>query len=299
METTPIPRDESLHDDVLGQLFMDAAADEVFWVMLKDQLVSCELRIRCLAERSFDPLVLDIRDALRNAGSAGASAQEVAQGLGCSERMGVRVIAEVLHVLERSGDVVCDDTGRFRAARTSDWSELRSSDQVFERRVRYVPRSEQVGAEIPGLNQQKLEARTIAEDLKFWEPTGGRELYDEANLAAAIKRVCIDRSHEFLPDLANNEVREESLQRSRLVSTGYRMIGCSVVKPSVLPFWILHRCYLFRSRLPGREGWNVRVYRYPRGGQQHGYTQYLERCRQASESLIDSLYASSRRISAS
>lgn len=296
MEETPTSHDESFHEDVLRQLYLDARSDEVFWVMLKDQLVSCDLRVRCLADRSFDPLVIDLRSALRDVGSAGATVQELARELGCPERIAVRAIAEILHVLERSADVVRNEAGRFRAARTADWSGLQSSEQMFERRVRYVPRSEQIGPEIPGLTQRKLEERTVAEDLPFWEPPGRADLYDESNLAAAIKRVCRDRAHELLPDVANNQVREESLQRSRLVSAGYRMTGCSVLRPSILPVWILHRCYLFRSSLPGREGWNVQVYRYPRGGEQDGYSQHLERCRQANESFIDSLYASARLI---
>jgi hypothetical protein len=272
---------------------VDADVDEVFWVMLKDRLVSCDLRIRCLAERSFDPLVLDISEALHSAGSAGATAQELAQKFGCPERIAIRAIAEVLLVLERSGDVVRNGAHGFRAARTSDWSELRSNEQMFETRVKYVPRSEQIGSDIPGQKQDKLGERKVAEDLQYWEPPDETDLYEPSNLTEAIKRVCIDRAYELLPDVVNNEVRKESLQRSRLVSTGYRVIGCSVLRPSVLPLWILHRCYLFRSSLPGRESWNVRVYRYPRGGEQQGYTQYF---RQAGESVIDSLYACSRRV---
>ena len=276
------------HDDVLRELFIEDP-EEVFWVPLKDRLVGCYVRFRCLTERSFDPLVLGLREALGNAGMDGLDFDALGEQLGCRERIARRALSEVLHVLDRAGEVIVMQDGKIRAARNAAQAELRSREQVFERSLRYVPRSSQIGPDIPGSDELRLHDRVRADSLVFWEPSDGEDLYKESNLVASIRRACIAVNYDLLPDIENNDVRDEVLQRSQLVSTGLRMVGCSFINPIALPFWIIHRCYLFRSWRPGREGWNIRVYRYPRGGEQHGYTEYFRRQRAGNESIVDSL----------
>jgi hypothetical protein len=282
------------HDDVLRELFIEDP-EEVCWVALKDQVVACDVRLRCLAERSFDPLVLDIREALSKSGRRGFRVDELAAELRCPERIARRVLSEVLHVLCRAGEVVRAEEERFRAAQTREVA-IAPREQVFERSLRYVPRSCQIGPDIPGSDTPRLRGRADEDSLVFWEQSDEERLYGQSSLAAAIRRACHEVNYDLLPDIENNDVRDEALQRSQLVSTGFRMVGCSVINPSPLPYWIIHRCYLFRSHLPGHEGWNIRVYRYPRGGEQHGYTEYFRRRRAEDESIVDSLRDASQLV---
>jgi hypothetical protein len=288
--------DASFHSDALRHLLFDAKAKEVLCVMLKDQLVSCDVRVRGLTERSSDPLMVDLQEMVRDAGPNGITVRQIASKSGYFSRFPIRVVAEVLHALERSGKVVRAELDGFRASQIEDKDDQGSIEQVVEKRIRYVPRSGQIGPEIPAMDLDKLAIQTSEQGLRFWEDSNAADLYNDDNLVSSIKRAYIDRRYDILPESTNNNVREEILQRSLLLSTGFRVIGCSVIGLSVLPLWVLHKCYLFRSLLPGREGWNIQVFRYPRGSEQHDYTQYFERRRQEDESIIESIVNSSVRI---
>jgi hypothetical protein len=278
---------DDLHQDVLQQLLIEDP-DEIRWIGLKDQLVSCGLRLRALTRRSFDPLVVDIREHLQ-AAAAPVSLKALGSMLGCPERVGLRVVAEVLHILERTEEVTRDGTGDFTMARVPKYAELRSREQILELRALYVPRSEQLGPDIPRMSEAKFEEHIAQANLPFWDFPDDQELYSPDRLAADIKRVCVRTGQNLLPTIDHNEGRDEDLQRSRLVTTGLRFVGCSVVQPIAVPFWIIHRCYLFRSQISGRHGWNIRVYRYPRGGQQEGYTRHLNDRQRTGSALIEEL----------
>ena len=276
------------HTDAFRRLLLDGGVKEVRWVALRDRIVTCDLRIHSLARNSFDPLVMEILEHLRTARQE-ATLEQLGLLIGCSGRAGLRVIAEILHVLRRAGEVVVTTDGRFRAASQSKWSNARAREQVIDTRVRYVPRSDQLGPSISGWRDDDIQVFAGLEGVQWWHPSDEEDLYHEDSLTEGIQRVYSLQNAGKLPPIGDTEDRIEVLQRSQLVSTGLKFIGCSVIRSAPLPFWILHRCYLFRSQAPGREGWNIRVFRYPHGGERHGYTRYFHRLRNTNEDFINRL----------
>ena len=166
---------------------------------------------------------------------------------------------------------------RFRVAKTSKWGDANFREQTVERQFRYVPRSHQFGPDIPGTTHEKICKIASRQGLRWWQPSDDGELYSPIALQEAIRDACASfyRTGSVLPTVGAQETRDELLQRSQLMSVGSRFLDASAVNCTELPFWILHRCYLYRSHIPGASGWNIVVHRYPRGPQQHGYTQYL------------------------
>jgi len=141
------------------------------------------------------------------------------------------------------------------------------------------------------LDAFKRENDTIA----VWEPEWP-DLYDEGALKSAIARTYESAYRSRFGQIDGAiEFRDETLQRSQLLPTRGRVATASVLKAHTQELVVYHRCYLYPTKSADGKEWNVIVRRYPSGGEQASYTQYLaSRCQDST--FLSELVALARPI---
>lgn len=288
-----------IHADILRRFAASWPPGTIRWVLLKDQLVTCDLRIRLLAE-SFEPLVVKILEYIKL--NESCSLSMIADGLGCTRSASRRVIAEMLHVLLRAEEVNLQN-GEFRCAVSSKVGLFRSLERVIEVRVKFLQRSGEIGVDIPYHSEDAIEKLTYEQRIEWWEPPNGPESHEPESLAKDIERACLRRGRFLIPPIASGYSRWERLQRSQLIVPTDRIIGCAAISPAVTPFWTIRRCYLFKAQTPSEDvdsepqnAWRVHVYRYPQGGEEEGYSLYFDEHASLRSPVIESLVAASKAL---
>jgi hypothetical protein len=189
MKFSPIPESSDIHEQARPELFPDAKAGEILFVALRDRVVDCDLRIHCLAERSVDQLVGEVRALLSNV-PEGLALSELLHRTGCQSRLSSRVVCEVLRVLEAVDEIHSDTDLVFRAV-PRELGATPGQETIFDRRFRYVPRSRQLAPVIPALTGSKLKGVEFEHNLLWWRPPAHDEqdLYAHTKLASEISSI--------------------------------------------------------------------------------------------------------------
>jgi hypothetical protein len=185
-----------------------------------------------------------------------------------------------------------DGAPLFAISGTGGVRNTRLQEEFIEVVLRYVPRSKQLGPDIPSQREEKLEA------LRWWNPPDEKSQYAYETLARDITTACESyyRRRSVIPGYNEVGGRNEILQRSWLTDNP-RFLGASIIDVSrpELNSWIVHRCYLYYPISSNASDPKISVYRYPRGPLQDGYTQYL-RSIQAMPGVLNGLYAVSCKV---
>jgi hypothetical protein len=259
---------------------------EIRCIALRDRLIDCRLQIHCLAEGSLDPLVVSIFEQLFNGPVSITSLTSSAGGKG---RAGLRAIAQALTALQIAGEVQVEEyqgTTMCKLTNSSTWSRHPSQERIVESAFQYVPRSRHFDRYIPGKYWNDLP------ELCWWNPPDEQELYYPGeNLSASIVEACslYHSNSSVRPNLIAKQPREETLQRSFLLSVELRFLSASLINQNLSDLWNIHRCFLCKSDNKGTDRWSIFVYRYPRGPRQPEYGQYFEQLRQVNPDAVEEL----------
>ncbi len=268
------------HRDIIARLAGVPGANQLRFLTLVDRVINAELDVRIFAPGSLEPLTASILEELHD--GEPVHFNQLATKLGMADGAPRRVFAEIIAALERSQDLTV--TRAADAGIVVRRVALRKSLAVrmfFQlQTVQFVPPARYMAQKIWAQNLHQLAAfeRENA-TIPLWEP-GWPDLYDESALKSAIERTyeSVYRSRFGRVDGAN-EYRDEMLQRSQLLPTRGRVAKAHVLKTTAPDLVIYHRCYLYPKRSVGGKEWNLLVRRYPSGGEQSPYTQYLgSRC---------------------
>lgn len=261
------------HADILERL-KGLPNRSVRWTVLKDQVVGCVLKIRCLDHGSIDPLVIAVREQLSAHGEMTIGELSAAvNGKGVNSR---RVVSEVLRVLERANEITTDaDRQVFKPTSLSIWADRNVKERTVEKKFNFLPRSHRLEPNIQGVPEAAL-SKIIAEHKLSWcRLPDEKDIYSNDELGKNIVEACKDY-YENGPvriHFEESDSRLELLQRSKLMFVEPRFVDADVINARRLPRWAVHRCYVYETRL----SWNALVYSYPRGPEQKGYSEYLSR----------------------
>ena len=278
------------HNDILDRL-KGVPAHSLRWLVLKDELVDCDLQIRCLDQGSLDPLVVAIREALTQ--QQQMTLKDLCAAVGGCGSHGRRVVSEVLRVLERGKELRTKDQHMFIASDLARWTERTLSERIVEKRFRFLPRSCRFEPKINGITQKRIPNIKDEYRMDWCEFPNETLLYSEMVLSDAILKACREyyKNRAVKIYFEESDARLELLQRSWLMFADPRFIDASVLKTSKARRWLIHRCYLYKS-----PSWNCLVYSYPDGPEQKPYSDTLNRLICESSLTRDRLLAVSKEI---
>ncbi|WP_316158307.1 MULTISPECIES: hypothetical protein [unclassified Bradyrhizobium] len=255
--------------------------NQLRFLTLVDRVISAELDIRIFAPGSLEPLTASILEELQ--GGEPIRFDQLATKLGLADGPRRRILAEIIAALERSQDITV--TRAADACIVVRGLALRKSLAVrtfFQlQTVQFLPPARYMAQKIWAQNLHQLAdfERENAATISVWQRRWP-DLYEDDALKLAIEHTyeSVYRSRFGRVDGAN-EYRDEILQRSQLLPTEGRVAKANVLKTSTLDLVMYHRCYLYPTRSADRTEWKVVIRRYPSGGEQTSYTQYLtDRC---------------------
>ncbi len=280
------------HDDIFERL-KGLPGHSARWSLLKDQVVSCVMKIHCLDHGSIDPLVIAVREQLTIHGQM--TIKELCDAVNGKGSNGRRVVSEVLRVLERANEVISEGNGHvFKLSPLSIWADRDVKERTVEKRFNFLPRAHRLEPNIQGVPDTQL-SKIIAEHKLDWCKLPDEDTnYANDNLAAKIVEAC-RLYYENSPvriHFEESDTRLELLQRSKLMFVDPRFIDANVLNSRRLRKWAIHRCYLYKTRL----SWNAVVYSYPRGPEQKGYTDSLNRLLRTNSLALKLLQSVSRTL---
>jgi hypothetical protein len=258
------------HADVLERL-RGIPVRSLRWLVLKDELVQCNLQIRCLDQGSIDPLVVAIREQLGE--QEQMTIEELSAAVGGTGNRARRVVSEVLRVLMKGNEIQSDEDQRlFKISPLSTWSERAPNERVIEKEFRFLPRSNRFEPKIKGVLVKKIPNIKVEHDMDWCDLPDENRLYSEKVLAKGILEACRKyyRNRAVKVYFEETDTRLELLQRSRLMFVDPRFVDASVINSTKSGRWIIHRCYLYETR-----SWNSLVYSYPQGPEQKPYSDSL------------------------
>jgi hypothetical protein len=263
------------HDDVRRK-YPDA---EILWVALADRVVHCRVRLQVLIEGSIDPLVLALLGHL-DVAQRPLTLAELCDIVGVRGAGGRRVVAEILHVLRRSVEVV-DSPGRdgepvFQRSRGG--LGFSAETHALEADFNYIPRTGLLRRNLKAVNSRTLDM------LPFWEPPDTAVHYEYSALTENIRSASEayyggKGGSRHLKSLGYTEApREEVLQRSRLLVVYPELLQAEVVnvfwQATSKSAWHIHRAYVVQHAARRDRGWKIEVY-VVGGPPQPRYTRYL------------------------
>jgi hypothetical protein len=282
-------------------LYSRTLIDEIRWLPLRDRVVNCEVRVLGLADGALEPFFARVVNQLTRE-SKPLTLDEIASQVGATPR----IIAELLDILKRTNYVSldCDEHGDYHFSGNQDLKLLQrpSNIQIINGRFRYIPRSNQLDPNIPGTYEYKLDdfiAERIAERssklaVPQWKHPDENILYTIPNLKCKIEKAYVElcNSPHLSQDFPATNVRQEILQRSKLLIIRFKAIKAEVLTLELTPYYVIHSCFLYRSNAPGSHSWNIEVRYFPFGPKQETYTSYLREVAQ-NEAELDRLVAAS------
>jgi hypothetical protein len=279
------------HDGVRHVLERPGVRGEVRFAVLVDQFLRCAVQVHLLRSGTLDPLAATILETLRRLGPM--AFQELCAHIGLTSAAGVRVAAEALHVLERAQGVTI--AGSTIHGHDREWGQsqfLTAHEDIFflpastERR-RAMPKEEPRRT----LDKGKLsEYRATYPDVPVYQPNWS-ELYAEEAIETALGKSYSRPFGWTVGSLLDEFNRNEVLQRSRLQSRGDRVIAVAVSASRLTRRCRLHRCYLYRTVVPGGSQWTPLVLQYGTGRVVNSYSALLAAAFKAAPSIFDELYA--------
>lgn len=279
------------HTDVLERL-KGIPRHALRWLVLKNQLVQCNLQIRCLDQGSLDPLVVAIREQL--AEHQQMTIDELCAAVGGSGANGRRVVSEVLRVLERGNEVTTDRTQHlFMPSDLSKWTERQLNERIVEKSFSFLPRSDRFEPKIPGIPERKLPNLRAEYNMDWCDLPDENSLYLDNILSTRILEACrlYYKNRAVKIYFEESDTRLELLQRSRLMFVDPRFLDATVLRSAKSERWVIHRCYLYKTR-----SWNALVYSYPQGPEQRAYSDSLNRLFRDSPEALSALRTASKMV---
>jgi hypothetical protein len=276
-----------IHSDVLERLW-GIPTHPLLWLLIKDQLIECQLQIRALDRGSLDPLVIAIRDQLSEQG------EMTIEGL-CAKTGGHgpnarRVISELLRVLEMGKEITTEDGRWFKLSRFAGLTERTLTERIVKRSFDFLPRSRRFEPRIKGIAEKKLPNIKAKHGLDWCKLPEDEHLYSdhflEGEVLAACETYYQNRPVEIYSE--ENDARLEYLQRSDLAFVDPRFVHAHVLSVHPSDFWVIHKCYLYNTG-----SWNALVYSYPEGPEQRAYTESMKQLIQDHPDALESLLENS------
>jgi hypothetical protein len=300
------------HSYVKDHLLPEAARLELRWLPLKDRIISCELVIRYLTDRTVDPLTRNILACLPERDDQAIDITQVARAVHVfPNEVGVRVVASILFVLRQANYVRA--TGKppqgFWRIGTVDELVGRATTESWYRdllmpQIHFVPRSQQVSKWIPGTSKEDL-SRFFYPDCwapdQWWQSPDEGALYTDTQLSKAIiaaSRANLDLFQINADSQDSAYPRIEVLQRSKLMFATmqpHSILGVTLKKEKKR-LYVVHRCYLSCSGSGPKEQWNVHIFRLGTNQGEPAYTQYMRNLIDQHPKTIQYLIAKSKPI---
>jgi hypothetical protein len=260
----PLMVPEVDHTDVLTDLQHSGG---IWWRALREPAVTCRVRIFYLAEGSLDPIAARVLQWIRASPEA-VAIDTLAAGLGVSEALGYRVLAEIVYAFVRAAVVFSVEASgkpRFVASRDSAndlHDACRPHEESTVRDFLFSWYGRMLVTDQRAYPKPALDAHAYP-----WWGAWCIGLPPGADLDRTIEHACA-RFYTSRSVVENRRVpvRHEALQRSGLLKTETRYLDASVVPPGPASAGsFVYRCYLWRAGTAARDEWQYDVRRWPRG----------------------------------
>ena len=252
---------------------------EVRYRIMADRIVDADLAVGLIAPGSLEPITYYIVSRVHAGGPL--EVEKLSRELYSSFGLPPAVLAEILHVLERAGDLSIDrdHAGRRVIVRSLGIQRpLNVSVHFRDEYIQYLPAAGLIKQELLGDKESEL-TQFVAECPRGLVCTEEwQELYEEHALgeaiASAYKR---NFGRRFAGGKVESELRDEVLQRSQLLPTRAVVIDPRVIEVRRSELFQLHSAYLYSLRVAGSIEWKALVYVYPDVHEQFRYSNFLNK----------------------